>query len=79
MYFEEVNQTFFSKLREINPNTSPAEERLAALIKLKMNIKETASVLNISPSSVKMARHRLRQKLNLPQDIDLYDFIGGIG
>lgn len=79
MYFEEVNQTFFSKLKEINPNISPAEERLAALIKLKMNIKETASVLNISPSSVKMARHRLRQKLNLPQEIDLYDFIGEIG
>jgi len=79
MYFEEVNRSFFSKLKEINPNISPAEERLAALIKLKMNIKETASVLNISPSSVKMARHRLRQKLNLPQDVDLYDFIGGIG
>jgi len=79
MYFEEVNRSFFSKLKEINPNISPAEERLAALVKLKMNIKETASVLNISPSSVKMARHRLRRKLNLPQDIDLYDFIGGIG
>jgi DNA-directed RNA polymerase specialized sigma24 family protein len=79
MYFEQVNRTFFSKLREVSPNISPSEERLAALIQLKMNIKETASVLNISPSSVKMARHRLRQKLNLPQDIDLYDFIGGIG
>jgi len=79
LYFEQVNQTFFSKLKEISPNISPAEERLAALIKLKMNIKETASVLNISPSSVKMARHRLRQKLNLPQDVDLYDFIGDVG
>ena len=79
MYFEQVNRTFFSKLREVLPNISPSEERLAALIKLKMNIKETASVLNISPSSVKMARHRLRQKLNLPQETDLYDFIAGIG
>ena len=79
IYFEQVNRTFFSKLREISPSISPSEERLAALIKLKMNIKETASVLNISPSSVKMARHRLRQKLDMPQDVDLYDFIGGIG
>lgn len=79
MYFEQVNRTFFSKLREISPSISPSEERLASLIKLKMNIKETASVLNISPPSVKMARHRLRQKLDLPQDVELYDFIGGIG
>ena len=79
LYFEQVNQTFFGKLREVSSNISPSEERLSTLIKLKMNIKETASVLNISPSSVKMARYRLRQKLNLPQDVNLYDFIGGIG
>ncbi len=49
--------------------------RLAALISLNLNIKETAALLNISPNSVKLARHRLRQRLAIKTGVDLHVFL----
>ena len=74
-YFENVNKDFNKKLREINPDLSTHDYRLAALISLNLNIKETAAVLNINPSSVKLARHRLRKRLSLNTGDDLYVFL----
>jgi len=73
-YFEQINQDFFKRLKNQFPDLSPAELRLAALIKLNMSIKEAAKVLNISPGSVKTARYRLRKKLNLEFEEDLNKF-----
>jgi len=75
LYFEQVNRTFFKRLNSINPNLTQNDLRLAALIKLRLNIKEVASVLNLSPNSVKGARSRLRKKLNLNVSDDLAQFI----
>ncbi len=79
MYFEQINTGFFEKLREINPDLTSNDLRLIALIKLNMNIKEVASVLNLSPNSVKNARYRLRKKLKLDAQDDLFDFVNSIG
>lgn len=43
-----------------------------------MNIKESASVLNISPESVKNVRYRLRKKLDLEPEVDLHEYIQSI-
>ncbi|MEO0332473.1 MAG: hypothetical protein AAF223_12450 [Bacteroidota bacterium] len=40
-----------------------------------MNLKEAASILGISPESVKTARYRLRRKLDLGRDENLIDFM----
>jgi len=74
-YFENVNKDFNSKLRKINPNLSTHDYRLAALISLNLNIKETSALLHISPNSVKIARHRLRKRLNIESGEDLYVFL----
>ena len=74
-YFEDINKNFFKRLSEINSKLSPAEIKLSALIKLGFNIKETASLLSISPNSVKTSRHILRKKLNLTPKQKLYDFL----
>jgi DNA-binding CsgD family transcriptional regulator len=57
------------------PDLSVSDYRLAALISLNMNIKEAAAVLNITPSSVKLARHRLRKKLKIDTGEDIYIFL----
>ena len=75
MYFEQINSSFFSKLREINPDLSTYDLRLCALIKLNLNIKETAAVLNLSPNSIKSARYKLRKRLGLKTEDDLADII----
>lgn len=78
MYFEQVNKDFFTRLLEKFPSLSPNDLRLSALIKLNMNIKEAASVFNLEPASVKSARYRLRKKLGLRQEDDLYEFMRNV-
>jgi len=46
-----------------------------ALISLNLSMKEMAELMGISPESVKMARHRLRKKLNLATEENLSDFV----
>jgi len=75
MYFEQVNKDFFTKLLKKVPSLSSNDLRLSALIRLNMNIKEAASVFNVEPASVKSARYRLRKKLELDQEDDLYEYM----
>ena len=73
--FEDVHGDFFLKLKEVYTNISSAELKLCALIRLNLNLKETAPILGISPSSVKTARYRLRKKLGLATEDSLVDFL----
>jgi tetratricopeptide (TPR) repeat protein len=75
IYFEGVHKDFFYKLKKANPELSVGELRLCALVRLNLNLKEAATLLNITPDSVKTARHRLRKKLNLPEDSNLLDYL----
>ena len=79
MYFEQINSSFFNKLHEINSNLTAHDLRLCALIKLNLNIKETAAVLNLSPNSIKSARYKLRKRLDLRTEVDLSEYIQKIG
>jgi len=69
--FEKVHNGFFLRLREKLPDLSPAEVRFIALSKLNFNNKEMAGILGISTDAIRMSRHRLRKKLNLPEDENL--------
>lgn len=75
VYFEKIHNNFFKNLKSQFPELSVTELRLAALIKLKLSIKETATILGIAPDSVKTSRYRLRAKLNLQRDQNLLDFL----
>ena len=74
-YFESVNKNFYIRLKKKYPEISSNDLKICALIKLNLSIKEMASILNISPDSVKTARHRLRKKLQLNTEENLTDFI----
>jgi len=75
LYFEQINKGFFESLLKITPDLNIHDLRHCALIRLNLNIKETASVLNLSPNSIKSARYRLKKKLQLEPDDDLFDFL----
>lgn len=74
-YFESLNKNFYTRLKQKYPEISSNDLKICALIKLNLSIKEMASILNISPDSVKTARHRLRKKLQLNTEENLTDFI----
>jgi DNA-binding CsgD family transcriptional regulator len=74
-YFESLNKNFYTRLKQKYPEISSNDLKICALIKLNLSIKEMASILNISPDSVKTARYRLRKKLQLATEENLTDFI----
>ena len=47
---------------------TPAEIRMAALIKLQLSAKEMASILGISTISIYKSRQRLRQRVGVDTD-----------
>ncbi len=75
---DELHQEFFKKLKDRFPGLSNNDLRLCAYLKIGLNSKEIADILNIQPSSSYISRSRLRKKLNLNTDEDLYDFLNGI-
>jgi len=66
--FEKVYPGFFLKLKEIVPDITVAERRMAALIRLHLNTKQMAAMLGISPDTVYKTRQRLRKRLQLHDD-----------
>jgi tetratricopeptide (TPR) repeat protein len=75
LHFENVNSEFFQRLKIQFPELGPSELKLCALIRLNLSIKEIASILNISPGSVKTARYRVRKKLHMETEESLTDFL----
>ena len=76
--FEAIDPVFLKKLDQLPQKLTEREKRLLALSKLGLSIRETAQVLNIESSSVKMARYRLKKKLDIEDHLDLDDFINGL-
>lgn len=70
-YFEEVHKDFGQKVMERYQHITPGEIRFMALLKMNLNSKEIANILNISTDGVKKARQRLRKKMNLSPEESL--------
>jgi len=77
--FKEVHKDFYKNLNEQFPNLSENDKKLCAFIKLDMNTKEIAAITHQNPSSIEVARTRLRKKLNISNtDISLNSFLAKI-
>ncbi len=75
---DELHQEFFMKLKELFPGLTINDLRLCAYLKIGLNSKEIADILNILPSSIYISRSRLRKKLNINTDDDLYNYLNSI-
>lgn len=73
--FDQMHDGFFKDLKKEFPDISNAELKLCALLRLNMNLKESAKILGIAADSVKTARYRLRKKLGLKTEDNLVDFL----
>jgi tetratricopeptide (TPR) repeat protein len=67
--FEKIYPGFFLKLKEMVPDITVAERRMAALIRLHLNTKQMAAMLGISTDSVYKIRQRLRKRLQLDDEL----------
>ncbi|WP_300673192.1 hypothetical protein [Soonwooa sp.] len=78
LHFEKVHPDFFIKLSETYPNLTQNELKHCAYIKMNMSNKETANLLGVDHTTVKMSRYRIKKKINLSQEDDLAQFIQNI-
>lgn len=75
LQFEKVHTNFFTFLKGQYPSLSTNDLKVAALCRLNLSIKESARILGISPESAKTARYRLRKKLKLAVEDDLFNHL----
>lgn len=72
---EDLHKDFSIRLRARYPDLSPQERKLTALLRLDFPTKYIAAMLNISPKSVEIERHRLRKKFGLDRKTKLTEFV----
>ena len=73
--FTQLYPTFLSRLKERVPNITNNEEVLCMLIVLDQSTDQMIDILCIARSSVNMARHRLRKKMELNKEDSLEDTV----
>ena len=78
-HFDKVHSDFIVKLKEKHSNISNNELKLCAYLRMNLSTKEIAQLMNISVRGVEISRYRLRKKLNLATDTNLFDYLITIG
>ncbi|MCG8412389.1 MAG: tetratricopeptide repeat protein [Bacteroidales bacterium] len=73
--FFNIHSEFYNKLLAANPNLTPGEKRLCALLFLNFSPKEISAITKQSYRSVLVARSRLKNKLNLTDSEELSNFL----
>lgn len=74
----EIGRNFYRDLKIKHSNLSDTEIRLAVMIVLKLSNKEIAIKKNITPDSAKIAKSRLKKKLGLSKEDDMYSYLSQI-
>jgi len=76
--FNDAFPEFINNLLKINANLAKGEVEFCALLKLNLTTKQIAQYKVIQPRTVQNKKYQIRKKLNIPNDIDIYNWIHGI-
>ncbi|HEX2608674.1 MAG TPA: triple tyrosine motif-containing protein, partial [Flavisolibacter sp.] len=74
-HFDKVHSNFLVSLKEKFPLLSPNEMKLCAYLRMNLSSKEIAQLMNISVRGVEISRYRLRKKLQLQKEMNLFDYL----
>ncbi len=75
IHFDTVHTNFTKQLLDKYPNLSTNEVKLCAYLRMNLSSKEIAKLLNISVRGVEISRYRLRKKLSLAKEQQLFHFL----
>ncbi|MEG2079570.1 hypothetical protein SAMN05421796_102327 [Chryseobacterium piscicola] len=64
--------TFFDELKKINQDLKKSELIFCIYLKLGFSSKEVAIYTFVTPKAIQNRKNRLRKKLNIASDIDIY-------
>ncbi|MDO5968347.1 hypothetical protein Q4Q35_00870 [Flavivirga aquimarina] len=70
--------TLTIELKIKHPELSDTEIKYCLLTKLNLSLKETASMLNVTPNTVKVTRSRLKKKMNIPTNLSFKSYLDQI-
>ena len=76
---QQVHPDFFNLINDkAQKKLTVLDLKLCAYLYLKMDTRQIAQLMNIEAKSVRMSRYRIKQKLGLEKDDDLYIFLQGL-
>jgi DNA-binding CsgD family transcriptional regulator len=79
MQIQQVHPDFFNLINDkAQKKLTVLDLKLCAYLYLKMDTRQIAQLMNIEAKSVRMSRYRIKQKLGLEKDDDLYIFLQGL-
>jgi tetratricopeptide (TPR) repeat protein len=74
-HFNRVHADFYDNLSEACPNLSLNERKLCAFVKLNLTTKEICAITHQTTNTLQVARTRLRKKLGLDSNDDLFSYL----
>jgi ligand-binding sensor domain-containing protein len=74
-YFDKTHGDFLKMLKEKHPKLTPGDLKLCTYLRLNLASKDIAPLMNISLRSVELNRYRLRKKLEIPTEKNLFDYL----
>ncbi len=77
-HFDKVHSDFIVELKDKHPDVSSNEVKLCAYLRMNLSTKEISQLMNISVRGVEVSRYRLRKKLALSTETNLFDYLMSI-
>lgn len=74
-HFDKVHSDFVVSLKETHPSITSNEIKLCAYLRMNLSTKEIAQLMNISVRGVEISRYRLRKKLGIGTETNLFDYL----
>ncbi len=76
--FEKIRPEFFNKLKNFAPNLSINDLKHCTYIVSNLKSKDVAQLINVSPRSVETTRYRIKKKMGLDKNDNLYEILSNL-
>lgn len=76
--FRLANPEFFDKISAIQPNLKNSELIFCIYLRLNLTTKEIATYTYVTPKAIQNRKNRLRKKLNIPSEVDIYKWFNDL-
>lgn len=75
MHFNKVHADFLTVIKDRYPTINQQELKLCAYLIMNLSSKEIAQLMAISVRGVEISRYRLRKKLQISTEVNLFEFL----
>lgn len=77
-HFEQVNPGLLLKLQKTHPDLTKKDIRFLCYLYMNLSAKEISTIFNITPDAFRKRKQRISDKLNLPKEENLYNYMQNI-